>query len=37
MIPTHAEYEEKCGHPVTLAEYIQYVRLNYKEHLDEFN
>jgi hypothetical protein len=34
-IPTWAEYEEKCGHPVTEAEYARYIRMAYKDQLDE--
>ena len=36
-IPSFEEYEDKQSHPVTQADYIAYLRLNYKDELNELD
>ena len=36
-IPTWGEYEKKCNHPITEAEYVRYIKLNFKHELEKLD
>lgn len=36
-IPTWEDYEKKINHPATFSEYLQYIRTNFKDQIDELD